>query len=64
MTKKMITEMLDEMERFGTLYIGSKYIQGVEAVCNRYNKLRKAYEKKNPGYTLAFDIENGTVWAI
>lgn len=62
MTKE-VEMIINDIEEFGECYIGSFEIQGM-AVVKRYNKVRKAFEKKHPNNTLAFNIETGMTWLV
>lgn len=62
LTKNLIEAAMEELNNYGTLYIGSAEIMGSETICKNYKKLAKEVEKRFPGMVLAFDIESGNAW--
>ena len=59
----MIKEIVNEIENFGECFIGTAEVQGPK-VFKRYETVRRAYEKKHPGATLAYDSETGICWEV
>ena len=63
MKKEMIADIVNEIENFGECFIGTVEVQGL-VVFKRFEKVRKAYEKANEGYTLAYDSKTGMAWEV
>ena len=61
MSKKMIENILNEIEQYGECFIGTIAVQGEKAF-RRYWKVGRAYEERHPGKALAYDSETGYVW--
>lgn len=55
---------LNELENFGSAYIGSMEIMGTMKIVKRYESLRRYVEKQMPGKTLAMNNEDGTCWIV
>lgn len=59
----MIKEIINDLEKFGDCFIGTVDVQGMTAV-RRFKKVKKAFEKRYPDRTVAWDAETGICWWI
>ena len=61
-TKKMLEDVLHDIEIYGFCFIGTYENQGI-VVYKRFEKVRKEYEKTHSG-TLAYNSKSGIAWEV
>ena len=59
----MTKEIIKEIETFGECFIGTVDVQGLK-VFQRFNRVRREYEKIHPNKTLAYNSETGICWEV
>ena len=61
MTKHNVNGHIEELERNGETYIGTLEILGVD-IFKVADRIRKSFEKKHEGFTIAYNCETGYAW--